>query len=77
MRMELERHQKLVGEVDVTPVQQRVSRLEDELEQLRQCARALALPAALLDGLAAADRMCSTGRKQTMNTFATVCCTSL
>ena len=38
MRVELERHQKLVGEVDVTPVQQRVARLEDELEQLRQCA---------------------------------------
>ena len=49
MRMELERHQKLVGEVDVTPVQQRVSRLEDELEQLRQCAPAVTLPASLLD----------------------------
>ena len=63
MRMELERHQKLVGEVDVTPVQQRVSRLEDELEQLRQCAPAVTLLATLLDSCVAAQRMCCTGGK--------------
>ena len=37
-RVEMERQQGVVDKADTTPARERMSRLEDELNQIRQCA---------------------------------------